>query len=93
MTARIFKPCKSAAQPGSAGKKQWALEFTLKERSNIDPIMGWSSGEDPYPSQVKLYFTTMEEAVNYAKNASLDFEVIAPNQPTHRTKSYVNIYK
>ncbi len=93
MTARIFKPCRSSAQSGLAQTKQWALEFTPKKGQDIDPIMGWSSSDDLYPTQVKLHFDSMEEAVDYAKRYNLDFTITQPHQATQKIKSYVNMYK
>lgn len=93
MTARIFKPSRSSAQSGFAQTKQWILEFAPAKSQDIDPIMGWSSSSDLYSSQVKLYFDSMEEAVDYAKRSKLDFTIAQPHQATQKIKSYVNMYK
>jgi len=93
MTARIFKPCKSSAQSGLAKTKQWVLEFIPSQAQDNDPLMGWNSSADLYPSQVKLYFNSMEEAVDYAKRSKLEFTVTQPHQMTQKIKCYVDMYK
>ena len=46
MTARIFKPAKTAMQSGEARTKEWVLEFEPAAPRDIDPLMGWTSSRD-----------------------------------------------
>ena len=42
MTARIYRPAKTAMQSGKASTKQWLLEFEHDRPREIDPLMGWT---------------------------------------------------
>ncbi len=53
MTARIFKPAKTAMQSGSGRTKDWVLEHEPASDREIDPLMGWTSSRDTQ-AQVKL---------------------------------------
>ena len=70
MTARIYKPAKTAMQSGMANTKDWVLDFDLQEPRQVEPLMGWTGGTDTL-SQVELDFPSAEAAVAYAyKNFS-----------------------
>ncbi|MEM7720180.1 MAG: NADH dehydrogenase ubiquinone Fe-S protein 4, partial [Pseudomonadota bacterium] len=43
MTARIFRPTKSAMSSGMAKTRDWVLEFPNETGRDIDPLMGWTS--------------------------------------------------
>ena len=64
MTARIFKPAKTAMQSGFANTKDWVLEFEPEEARTVEPLMGWTSSTD-MKQQLTLRFRTREEAVAY----------------------------
>ena len=53
MTARIYRPAKSAMSSGQAKTKEWVLEYAPSEARSIDPLMGWTSSSD-MDSQVRL---------------------------------------
>lgn len=65
MTARIFKPARTAMSSGTANTQEWVLEFERAEARTIDPLMGWTSSGDTQ-TQVRLTFDTLEEAQAYA---------------------------
>ena len=92
MTARIFRPCKSAEQSGTANSQTWLLEFSTSKKTTIEPIMGWNSSDEPM-SQVKLRFKTKQEAIDYAKRVGIEFKITEPNHALQHIKSYVNLYK
>lgn len=93
MNARIFKPCKSTAQSGNTKNNRWILQFEPSSEQKIDPIMGWSGGEDVYASQVILSFDTLEEAQAYAQNNNIEFSVSHPQQATQRIKFYTKLFQ
>ena len=66
MSARIFKPAKTAMSSGTAKTKAWVLEFLPAQARRIDPLMGWTSSSD-MDSQVRLRFETVEAAKAYQK--------------------------
>ena len=92
MTARIFKPAKTAMQSGSAQTKEWVLEFEPVSARQVDPLMGWVSSGDTN-SQVKLEFDTKDEAVNYATRNGIAFTVNDPAPHKRQNKSYSDNFK
>ena len=77
MSARIFKPAKTAMSSGLARTQDWILEYTQTSAREVDPLMGWTSSADTQ-SQVNLRFKSKEAAIQYAKQKALGFEVIEP---------------
>lgn len=70
-TAIIYKPARSAmtsAQPRS----QWRLRFEPRAPRMIEPLMGWTAGQDSL-AQVELSFPTAEAAVAYARRQGLRY--------------------
>ena len=73
-------------QSGKRNTKNWLLEFDTLNTS-IDPLMGWESSKDTM-SEVKLFFSTKEQAINYAKKNNIDFYIIEPQKRKIIKKSY-----
>ena len=92
MTARIFKPAKTAMQSGSANTKEWMLEFEPEEPRTIEPLMGWTSSGDTR-QQVQLWFDSKEEAIAYATREGIAYRVEEPQEATRRTISYADNFK
>ena len=46
MTARIYKPAKTAMQQGLAATRDWILEYEAEKPLTIEPLMGWTSSAD-----------------------------------------------
>ena len=84
--AKIYKPTKTAMQSGTRNTKNWLLEFDTLN-TGINPLMGWESSKDTM-SEVKLEFTTREQAINYAKKNDIDYYVIEPQKRKIIKKSY-----
>ena len=74
MTARIYKPARTAMQSGPARTKEWVLEYEPEVPREIDPLMGWTSSRD-MRSQVRLEFATREEAIAYAERHGIAYVV------------------
>jgi hypothetical protein len=75
-------------QSGLRNTKNWLLEFdTLDKGTN--PLMGWESSIDTM-SEVKLEFSTKEEAINYSKKNNVNYYVIEPKKRKLIKKSYSN---
>ena len=86
--AKIYKPTKSAMQSGKRNTKNWLLEFDTLN-TGINPLMGWESSNDTM-SEVKLYFSTKEQAINYAKKNNIDFYVVESEKQRIVKKSYAD---
>ena len=86
MTARIYKPAKSAMQQGQS-KQDWTLEYEPEQPRSIDPLMGWTSSGD-MKAQVRLKFDSKEEAIAYAERNGVAYRVEEPKPTRRRTLSY-----
>ena len=77
MTARIFKPAKSAMSSGQAKTREWVLEYVNDTAREVDPLMGWTSSSDTQ-AQIRMKFATKEAALDYAKDNGIDAVVVDP---------------
>ena len=84
--AKIYKPSKTAMQSGKRNTKNWILEFDTLN-TGVNPLTGWETSKDTM-SEVRLKFSTREQAVNYAKKNKIDFYVVEPKKRRLIKKSY-----
>ena len=89
MTARIYKPAKTAMQSGQAKTKDWVLDYEPEEPRVVESLMGWTSSGD-MKSQVRLRFATKEEAVAYCERRSIPYQVAETTRPPRRGISYAD---
>ena len=92
MTARIYKPAKSAMQSGLARTKEWVLEHEAEKPRFIEPLMGWTGSADTR-TQVKIEFDTKEEAIAYAEAHAIPYRVLEPKPRKVVRKSYSDNFK
>lgn len=92
MTARIFKPAKTAMQSGTARTKEWVLEHEASVPRQIDPLMGWTGSRDT-ATQVRLEFDTKEEAITYAERNGIPYRLDEPKPRSLVRKSYADNFK
>ncbi|SFK29005.1 ETC complex I subunit [Methylocapsa palsarum] len=92
MTARIYRPARTATQSGQARTKLWVLEFEPAEAREIEPLMGWTSSGD-MKSQVRLKFGSKEEAIAYAQKNGLTYRVEEPKLHPRTIQSYSDNFK
>lgn len=79
MRARIYRPARTAMSSGMAKTHQWVLEFAQASAREVDPLMGWTSSSDTQ-AQVKLRFESKEDAVEYARENGIDYDVQDPKE-------------
>ena len=84
--AIIYIPNKNPMQSGLAKNNKWILEFKTEDPTK-NPLMGWESSSDTL-SELKLEFSSKENAINYAKKKKIDFEIIEPKKRKTVKKSY-----
>jgi hypothetical protein len=89
MLARIFRPSKTAMQSGKGKSDGWVLEFEPSDARRPDPLMGWTLTADT-EGQVRLSFETKEEAVRYADQHGIAFQVIDPHPAKRIIKAYAD---
>lgn len=77
MSARIYRPARTAMSSGTARTRRWVLEFVPSSAREIDPLMGWTSSADTQ-AQVRLTFASKEAALAYAKENGIEAVVVEP---------------
>jgi hypothetical protein len=92
MSAKIYRPAKTAMQSGKAKTNLWVLEFDQEGPRKIDPIMGYTSSADTR-QQLKLTFESQAQAEAYAKRNDIDYRVIPPKEATRQTLSYTDNFR
>jgi len=71
---------------GRARTGQWALRFERRTPPEIEPLMGWTGGDDTL-TQVELTFDTREQAVAYAERQNLAYRVESEGATPVRTRT------
>ena len=93
MTAKIYKPTKTAMQSGRKRKIsrgcEWVLTFTRQTAATPDRLMGWQSSSDT-ARQVRIYFPNLDSAISYAKSHDIDFVVQRPKSRRVQPKAYAD---
>ena len=87
MTARIYKPAKTAMQSGHAKTKDWLVEFEPEEPRQVEPLMGWTSSGD-MRQQLRLRFASKEAAVAYCERHAIAYQVFEAKPESRRIMSY-----
>jgi len=88
-TVRIYKPAKTAMQSGRSNTRKWVLEFEPTDGLKTDNLMGWSGSHDT-SRQLKLRFSSKEDAVAYAKRKDLTYRLMEPRERVVRAKTYAD---
>ena len=65
-------------QAGKKNTKSWLLEYETLNLS-INQLMGWISSNDTM-SEIKLKFSTKDQAISYAKKNNINYYVIEPQK-------------
>ena len=86
--AIIYIPNKNPMQSGLAKNDKWILEFKTKDPTR-NPLMGWESSSNTL-SEIKLFFDTKDQAIEYANKNKIEFIVIENNQRSFVKKSYTD---
>ena len=86
--AKIYIPNKSPMQSGLGKTDKWILEYETNDPTS-NPLMGWESSNDTL-SELKLEFSSKENALNYAKKMKIDYEIIEPKKRKIVKKSYAD---
>ena len=75
-------------QSGKRNTKKWCLEFDT-QNTGINPLMGWETSKDTM-SEVRLQFSSKEQAISYAKKNNIDYYIIEPQKRKIIKKSYAD---
>jgi hypothetical protein len=77
--ARICKPSRAVTTSGKARTKGWSLIFERRSAPFIEPLMGYTGGDDTL-TQVELGFPTLDSAIRYAERQGLTYVVQTPTE-------------
>ena len=90
--ARIYRKGTCATQQGAARASQWILEHEPIEGKRPDPLMGWAGSGDT-GQQVRLVFSTLGAAQDYAERKGLDTEVVPVKEHKPIIRSYAENFR
>jgi hypothetical protein len=77
---RIYKPSRAVTSI-KARTKGWRLVFERRTAPIIEPLMGYTGGDDTL-TQVELSFPTLQSAIRYAERQGLTYVVQTPTGQT-----------
>ena len=89
MTIKIYKPSKTSMQSGLGKTKQWLAEYISESPKVKDNLMGWNSSLDT-KSQIKIFFETKEQAINWAKQNKYQYFVQESQSRNIKPKNYAS---
>ena len=93
MRARIFQRPKGVEQSGAAGAGGWVFEYQPTEREVNDPLTGWWGSRNT-EGQVRLHFSSKEEAVAFADANGVSYDLEVPPVPKAKLpKVYADNFK
>jgi hypothetical protein len=84
MTARIYKPARTAMQSGTANTKEWVLDYEPEQPRMVEPLMGWTSSGD-MKQQLRLFFDSKDEAIAYCEREGIAYQVFE-SKPSKRAR-------
>jgi hypothetical protein len=76
--ARIYMPLRSLTASDNARTKSWRLVFERRTAPFIEPLMGYTGGDDTL-TQVELSFPTLKSAIRYAERQGLTYVIQKPS--------------
>lgn len=76
-------------QSGERNTKKWCLDPELQNPKYVEPLMGWTGSADTI-QQLRLTFSSKEEAIAYAKSKNYEFYVEEKNPRKQIKKSYAD---
>jgi uncharacterized protein YcnI len=92
MQVVIYKARTSATQSGP-GTGRWIMETkTNPSAKYIDGMMGWTGSRD-MNEEIKIYFDSQEQAVDFAKENGYDYEVINQKKRKVTPNRYADNFK
>ncbi|MEO1221859.1 MAG: NADH dehydrogenase ubiquinone Fe-S protein 4, partial [Pseudomonadota bacterium] len=89
--ALIHRPARSAMTSGPRAKA-WRLDLQVTRPQWLEPLMGWTAGDDP-ARQISLTFTTKQAAVEFARLQGWRATVLPENRRKPVIKSYADNFR
>ena len=76
-------------QSGLGKTKQWLAEYISEKDKTKYSLMGWNSSSDT-KEQIKIFFDTKEQAIEWSKKNNEQFIVIEPKERKIKPKNYAS---
>lgn len=92
MKVKIYKPSKNVMQSGRAKTMLWILEYERQSERKPEPLMGWTESGDTL-NQVRLKFTSREEAEAYAVKNGWEITVLPEHIRRVKPRNYTDNFK
>jgi hypothetical protein len=89
MEARIYQPAKNVMQSGQGNTKKWVLEFEPTTAPKAEGLMGWTGGGSTM-DQIRMKFSTKEEAISFAERKGIAYQVIEPQKRKIKIRNYAD---
>ena len=88
MSAKIYRPAKTAMQSGKAKTHLWVLEFDQENARTIDPIMGYKLAR--YASATQADIRDRGAGDGLCQRKGIEYRVVEPKEPTRKNVSYTD---
>ncbi|CUI01789.1 NADH dehydrogenase ubiquinone Fe-S protein 4 [Leisingera aquaemixtae] len=85
--AFVYRPARNPMQSGPRPKR-WMLQLEPTRPLEIEPLMGWTSGNDP-ARQIRMPFSSREAAIEFAEAQGWRVYVL----PDHDRKPVIKSYR
>ena len=89
---KIYIPAKSSMQSGLHNSSKWCLEPSNISDKIHSSSFGWVSSNNPL-EQIKLFFNTKKQAVDFAIKKGWEFSVEEESKRTLTKKNYADNFK
>ncbi|MBA2770892.1 MAG: ETC complex I subunit [Sphingomonas sp.] len=90
--ARISELDRRTTQSGNANAGRWLLEFERSEPLRPDPLTGWAGSGDTN-TQVRLNFSTREEAIAYAEQHGFPYHLVPSAPVKMKIQAYADNFR
>ena len=90
--ARIVEADRKTTQSGKAGTGRWTLEFERSQPQRPDPLTGWNGSGDTR-TQVRLTFTSKDDAVAYATKHGMAYHVVPAAPVSLKLQAYADNFR
>jgi hypothetical protein len=92
MKVRIYQPIQQPMQRGHVTGGHWLIEPEPETRRYPEPLMGWTASGDTL-NTVKLNFSTLEEARNFAEKKGWEYSVTPEHERHTKPRNYIDNFK
>ena len=88
----IYKGSKTPTQSGNAKTKFWYIKFDEDFIYEEDFMTGWKGNTAPI-NNIKIKFSTLEQAIAYAENKNYKYQVLNESKGKLNVKSYSDNFR